>query len=203
MVLGQFESIVKLVTYDSIDEDFRKEWCERKRKFGLKKAEQLFDEGKVVEAAKLGLPRAQLEMTCNYISGLNGFEKNLDKAFEFIKLSAEGGDRSGQFGLGCSYICGQGVEKDYAAALKWLELSAEQGPLGAMSKASTGTVALGLQRAPVLRYLGTRSLRAEGRKMLRAVPPPCTTEGSVWPRTSKWYGAGLRGVQTRTLLMHK
>jgi hypothetical protein len=50
-----------------------KEWCARKKKSDLEKALQLFDDGRVLEAAKLGLPVAQGQMAKNNYAGQNGF----------------------------------------------------------------------------------------------------------------------------------
>jgi TPR repeat protein len=124
--------IEKVVLSSTVDEGLRKDWCARKKKSDLEKAQQLFDEGKVLEAAKLGLPRAQGHMVSNYYHGRNGFEKDFEKGIEFAKLAAEGGDKDGQFWLGRAYSIGEGVENDFVAALKWFELAAEQGCLVVM-----------------------------------------------------------------------
>jgi TPR repeat protein len=135
-------------------------WGARKKKSDFEKAQQLFSDGKVLEAAKLGLPRAQGKMAQHYSMGENGFEKDLDKCFEFAKLAAEGGDRLGQFWLGLAYYRGQGAEKDIAVALKWFELAAEQGCITSM-------------------FLRTRRLRVMGSFRHSTGSPPCTIKGSV------------------------
>jgi hypothetical protein len=124
--------IEKLVLSSTVNEGLCKEWRARKKKFDLEKAQQLFDEGKVLEAAKLGLPEAQGKMAGNYFLGEDGFEKDLDKCFEFAKQAAEERDERGQFLLGYAYINGEGAEKDFVAALKWFGLTAEQGSLASM-----------------------------------------------------------------------
>jgi TPR repeat protein len=130
--------IEELVTSENIDDDVRKEWCARKRNSDLKKAQQLFDEGNVLEAAKLGLRGAQGLMAQNYWSGKNGFEEDLDTCVKFAKLAAEKEDCLGQLVLGSCYFYGRGVEKDFAAALNWFTLAAEQGCM--RSTASIGSI---------------------------------------------------------------
>ena len=49
------------------------------------------------------------------------------KQFEEIKTKAEMGNSIAQFNLGVMYAKGEGVEKDYAEALKWFRKAAEQG----------------------------------------------------------------------------
>jgi TPR repeat protein len=110
---------------------FEKTGLNAKKNPILRKLKKLCDEGKVLEAAKLGLPEAQGMMANNYWQGENGFEKDVKKGFELAKLAAEEGDRFGQSLLGCVYL-GEGIEKDVVAALKWFELAAEQGCLASM-----------------------------------------------------------------------
>ena len=45
---------------------------------------------------------------------------------ELLK-KAQDGDAEAQFYLGVAYSNGEGVEQDYAVAVKWLRLAAEQG----------------------------------------------------------------------------
>jgi TPR repeat protein len=125
--------IEKVILSGTVEDAICEEWCERKKKSGLKKPQQLFDEGKVLEAAKLGLPQPQGKVAHNYNLGDNGFDKDLDKCFEFATLAAKGGDEDGQFWLGCAYFYGEGAKTDFVAALKWFELAAEQGSFTSMS----------------------------------------------------------------------
>ena len=128
-----FKSIEKLVNSGNIDEGIRSEWLARKKKVDLAKAQKFFAEGKVLEAAKLGLSTAQAYMSDNYFFGTNGFEKDLDKSFEFATKAAEAGDSIGQFRLGYLYM--SGTTKDWGTALKWYKRAAEQGCF----KAATNT----------------------------------------------------------------
>ena len=75
----------------------------------------------------MGLPKAQGEMARRYDWGLDGLEKDLDRFFEWSTKAAEGGDGQGQFRLGYAYSHGQGTAQDFAAALEWYKLAAEQG----------------------------------------------------------------------------
>ena len=53
-------------------------------------------------------------------------EENLEKAFHWIKKSADRGYSKAQFYLGMMYFCGHGIEKDYYQSFSWLKKSAEQ-----------------------------------------------------------------------------
>lgn len=66
----------------------------------------------------------------NYYVGRNGKTKNIKKAVQFFRWSAEKGYPNGQFNLGCMYYYGEGVEKDYSESYKWFSKSAEQGHAG-------------------------------------------------------------------------
>jgi len=121
-----FKSIEKLVMLGDIDKNLRSDWLARKKAFDLVKAQILYDEGRVYEAANLGLPQAQGRMAENYFFGTNNFEKDFDKCFEFSTKAAEAGHKMGKFRLGCLYHHGIGTAKDWRAALKWYGLAAEQ-----------------------------------------------------------------------------
>ena len=96
--------------------------------YANRKAQMLYDEGKVEEAAELGLPVAQGEMADRCFLGRDGVTKDLDKSVEWAKKAAEGGDKTGQFRIGVAYHFAQGgLEKDCALAKKWYEKAAKQG----------------------------------------------------------------------------
>jgi TPR repeat protein len=50
-------------------------------------------------------------------------------AFKECKPLADAGDARAQTNLGWMYAEGEGVEQDYKEAIKWFELTAEQGPV--------------------------------------------------------------------------
>ena len=54
-------------------------------------------------------------------------EKNLEKAFEYYKKSADQGYAKAQFNLAICYENSNGVDKDLKKAMKLYELSAKQG----------------------------------------------------------------------------
>ena len=54
-------------------------------------------------------------------------EENNEKAFYWIKKSAEQGYSIAQLYTGMMYFCGHGTERDYYQSFKWLEKSAHQG----------------------------------------------------------------------------
>jgi TPR repeat protein len=108
----------------------------KKKAANLAKAHEQCDLGKILEAAKLGLPLAQGQpegqMAEKYCFGTGGFEQDHEKAVEFARLAAEEGDRLGQYQLGCAYYAGEGVDQDSSHAADWFELAAEQGSAYAM-----------------------------------------------------------------------
>ena len=53
-------------------------------------------------------------------------EDDYEKAFFWIKQSAEQNYSKAQFYLGMFYFCGHGIEKDYFQSFRWLKKSAEQ-----------------------------------------------------------------------------
>lgn len=50
-----------------------------------------------------------------------------EEAIKYYRLSADQGNKDGQFGIGSVYLAGEGVTQDLAEARKWLILAAEQG----------------------------------------------------------------------------
>ena len=66
--------------------------------------------------AEVALPDAAAQQT-----------EELRKEFQSTKAKAEKGDASAQYNLGLMYANGEGVEKDYAEAVKWYRKAAEQG----------------------------------------------------------------------------
>ena len=83
-----------------------------------KTAKKLFGEGKILEAANLGHPKAGGIMSYNYAFGKGGFEIDMRKAYSFAK-AAEPGGKLGQLMLGRCYEKGYRVAIDYAKALTW------------------------------------------------------------------------------------
>jgi len=100
--------------------------------FIMTKAQKLLDEGSVMEAAKMGLPKAQGTVAGWYRSGRNGMEEDKNMAFEWAKKAADGNDMLGQFQLGYAYSTGEGVDKDLSMALSWYEKAANQGSIYSM-----------------------------------------------------------------------
>jgi len=54
-------------------------------------------------------------------------EDPVQKMFQLTKPGAEKGDADAQYLLGLFYATGQGVEKDYAEAIRWYRKAADQG----------------------------------------------------------------------------
>ena len=81
------------------------------------KAKQLYDEGKVLEAANLGYSEAMAEMDYNHSQGVNGFELDYAKGFEFATKAANEDDENGMIYLAYYYDVGHCIEKNRALAL--------------------------------------------------------------------------------------
>jgi TPR repeat protein len=128
------QQIEELVASGELDDEVCAGYLERKEAVNLEQAQKLYDEGKVEEAAELGLPEAQGEMANRCWDGTHGVAKDHEKCVEWAKKAAAGGDRLGQFRLGYAYHEGEGgLEKDWAMALKWYEKAAEQGCAASMN----------------------------------------------------------------------
>ena len=113
------EAIETLAGSGDIDEETCAEWREKRRGLDLKRAQELFDAGRVLDATKLGLPKAQGIMANRCFHGTVGEEKDLDKCYDWATKAAQGGDENGQFWLGLAFHLGNGVEKNWVEALKW------------------------------------------------------------------------------------
>jgi len=98
--------------------DMKKDWEEAKEE-SEERPKKLFEEGKVLESAKLGYPEAMGVMADNYALGRGGFGIDKAKAFEWATKAANAGDKNGIFMLGYCYTHGYGVPINYATALTW------------------------------------------------------------------------------------
>jgi len=121
-----------MINSGDMDEEVRLAWQSKKRGSDLKRAQAMFDAGRVLDAAKLGLPRAQGEMALRCYLGSQGVEKNLITCVEWASKAARGGDRYGQFRLGYSHHAAEGTNKNLVEALKWYKLAAAQGDRNSM-----------------------------------------------------------------------
>lgn len=79
------------------------------------------------EAAEYGVPKANIMRGNLYYYGGAGLKKNLKKAAECYRQSAELGEVGGQSWLGQMYMKGEGVPKDLEMAAYWYGKAAEQG----------------------------------------------------------------------------
>ena len=122
------EQIEELVESGELDDALCAGYLERKESASLEHAQELYDEGKVEEAAELGLPKAQGIMADRFFHGKNGVTQDSEECVEWAKRAAAGGDEMGQFRLGVAYHRGHGgLAKDWELALTWYEKAAEQG----------------------------------------------------------------------------
>ena len=83
------------------------------------------------EAAELGVPKANIMRGNLYYYGGAGLKKNLKKAAECYRQSAELGEVGGQSWLGQLYQKGEGVPKDLDMAAYWFQKAAAQGDAAA------------------------------------------------------------------------
>jgi len=145
-------TIAKLLASGELEETVRKDWEERKRGVNLIRAQKLFGENKIEEAAELDHAEAQGIMadrcfgTVDLIEEAGIMENTIDlilarrikdidvKCVYWAKKAAAGGDGSGQFRLGYAYDNAFGdLEKNYSLAVKWYKKSADQGCFTSMN----------------------------------------------------------------------
>ncbi len=79
----------------------------------------------LIPLAESGDARAQFNLGVSYNYG-NGVEKDVGKAFEWTKKSAQNGDVHGQVNLANMYMQGQGTDKSIPEAINWYEKAATQ-----------------------------------------------------------------------------
>jgi TPR repeat protein len=133
-IIAVKQQIAELVASGELDNGVCAAYLERKEALDLEQAQKLYREGKVEEAAELGLPGAQGVMANRCWKGTHGVAKDHEKCVEWAKKAAAGGDEMGQFRLGYAYHVAEGSrEEDYAMALKWYEKAAEQGSAVSMN----------------------------------------------------------------------
>jgi uncharacterized protein len=77
------------------------------------------------KAAETGIAVYQYELAEHYENGEFGFEKNINKALDLYKASAEQDYIEAQERMGEAYYFGDIVLKDYEEAIKWLKMIAE------------------------------------------------------------------------------
>ena len=131
------QQIERLVASGELDDQLCAAYKERKGMLKIEHARKLFDEGKVEEAAEIGLPVAQGKMADRCYWGSDGVPRDLYKCVEWAKKAAAGGDRRGQYRLATAYHYGEGgLDEEWPMAVKWYEKAAKQGEPGAMEAVS-------------------------------------------------------------------
>ncbi|MEZ0226814.1 MAG: tetratricopeptide repeat protein [Alphaproteobacteria bacterium] len=80
-----------------------------------------------IQAAHLGVPRAQSFLCSLYLHGSLGLGQNTMKAIDYCKQSIRGGLTAGATMIGDMYLFGIAVPVDYETAAKWYELDASRG----------------------------------------------------------------------------
>ena len=114
--------IEEFITTAECTEEMKDDYNAAKKASTLAKAETLFFDGKVLEAANSGYPKAMGIIANNYALGLRGFGVDPVKAFGFAANAADEGDEVGIFILATCFKEGWGVPIDYVSALKWYKL---------------------------------------------------------------------------------
>jgi TPR repeat protein len=89
-------------------------------------ARKLFEEGKVLEAAEMGLAKAQGVMAERYYYG-DGVPQSYPNAFTWAKLAAEEGDHDGQLHAALAYENGHGTEQNWTLAVEMYTAYMESG----------------------------------------------------------------------------
>ncbi len=94
----------------------------RKTEYNSKEQFDLF-----MKAAELGNAEAQFEVGCCYASSNSCVAQDYYEAFKWFKKSADQGYAEGIYNVGEAYNYGQGVQKDYKMAEKYLLSAAYKG----------------------------------------------------------------------------
>ena len=128
-VRGIQETIEALVEVGIIKDELSDCWKEMKKEHDLDKANTLYDEGRILDAAKLGLPKAQGEVPEWYYYGSDGVKKDRRKSLEWAIKATEGGDKTGQLIMGFLYKNGiPGVlTSNKSEAISWYTKAVKQG----------------------------------------------------------------------------
>ena len=123
---------------DASEVNFNDEW-HTKNRLVRASAQKLFSKGQVLEAAMLGMPKAQSSLSKYYRDGTHGFEKDFSKFIKFAILAAEAGDLRAQFRLGMAFMLDEsggekgggagrgGFATDLRESLKWFERAGHGG----------------------------------------------------------------------------
>lgn len=90
-------------------------------------------EGHLELAKKTRYPLACTQVGYFYMEGI-GVKKDLDEAFKWSLIAAEGGDRDGQANLAYLYENGYGCIQNHKKALYWYKKAANQNNDWAISK---------------------------------------------------------------------
>jgi len=122
------KSVEEFVKSIAIEEVLLEQWNMQKKEYDLSKAEALYHKGLVMDAAILGYPKAQAEVSEWYYRGKNGMEVNHVKGFEWAMKAVEAGDLLGAYNLAWYYWQGSGgLEKDISKTINLFKTAADQG----------------------------------------------------------------------------
>jgi len=96
----------------------------------------------VMQQAKRGDPRAQLELGMAYLNG-DRVELNAGKAAEWLAKAAQRGMVEAQVNLGILYLEGEGVPQDTSRAVSLMSAASQQGVMDADANYTVGKAFLG------------------------------------------------------------
>ena len=88
--------------------------------------------GALLEVAKKGDAKSQVDLAKAYLSGL-GVQQNFVEAAKWYRKAANQGNAESQGELAYMYYKGQGIPQDYAQAAFWARKGADQGDANAQS----------------------------------------------------------------------
>ena len=100
------------------------------------RANELFNKAfpLLLDEAKNNDAVSQRMVSCYYLMGNRGVERNIDKAKQWLIKSAENGDVDAQINLADSYKKGDFFEKDMGKTIEWYKKAAEAGSTKAVER---------------------------------------------------------------------
>jgi TPR repeat protein len=104
--------------------------------------------------------------------GESGVAKDPQRALDYFRAAAAGGEAEGFFNIGAAYASGRGAKRNYAEALGWLIVATQRGTqsnaeasLRAQLKSQPAVIAAGEKRAKEIQS------QLAGKKVAELLPP--------------------------------
>jgi len=121
-----------------------------------------------LQNAKNGDRVAQYEIGMYFLSGENGFERDIKKAIDWLQTAANNSYTKARTALGMLYYEGTQVDRDYKTAAMWLEKSANDGDADAQF--TLGTIyqrGLGVEKNNTTAIMWYRKAANQGHRNAR------------------------------------